>query len=772
MSQQLVNIGGQANDGTGDSIRTAFDKINTNFTEVYSDLTFINSVFSNTNSSTIGTSTINTILSEYAGVTATLALFQNSLNTLSAYVSTFATQTYVDDHISAELGLVEQSATIFYSTITFVHSALFTNTNATSTTSGALQVVGGAGIGGDLYVGGNINSGGGFNAKGNITVISGTNSLLDLNIINNSTGNTASAGVSAQSSGTSIGLFTYPIASTVNSGTFLYSNNPGGLTIEQNGSSSTGINFVLPYSYDNGAYPRVKINSTGSILEINLDTAPLYGGIHQFGNSVDQGYSRGATITYTGGEPKFGNWRQYHNAEEWSWALVYNTAVNPHTVFPATYSARDTTDGTADIVFANRIDVAEGHSGQNFWGAEWAPANDTVPATQPDWAAGSSMRYYDGGVLALSNSWGNSAQWSSSGDPKYQPSGTFRDSAIQLISGETVAGPNNNGYSHVMRTSATDGSFKIQDVTAFKNSSTYWIPITPPTQVGILDRMVIDTSGNVSFPGGNITSGGKVISGGDIQVPSSHALVLFNSDNTSHANVTYDGTMVKISKPYGGGGSGLGVQIGNLQRATLSTVGFTGNTSTVVCDTGTEILFLDYSTASIIVVFPANPVNGQTLKIGTFGATITGITFIPGLGSSYIGAVPASITQNTPIEYTYYSGTSAWFTSGGSIPSTTIKGLGYNGETWHDVTASRVLGGGYTNSHTYPIMVAVSCTSIGLSAGSFDLNAYINGYNILNIGGGGLGNIGGISFIVPPGAIYEVGSSGATTTLTLWTELY
>jgi hypothetical protein len=156
MSQQLVNIGGQANDGTGDSIRTAFDKINTNFTDVYSNLSFINSIFSSTNSSTVSTTTINTILTEYAGVTATLALFQNSLNTLSSYVSTFATQSYVDNQINAELGLIEQNATIFYSTITFVHSALFTNTNATSTTSGALQVVGGAGIGGDLYVGGSI----------------------------------------------------------------------------------------------------------------------------------------------------------------------------------------------------------------------------------------------------------------------------------------------------------------------------------------------------------------------------------------------------------------------------------------------------------------------------------------------------------------------------------------------------------------------------------------------------------------------------------------
>ncbi len=37
MAQQLINIGTTANDGTGDNLRTAFDKINDNFTEVYTN---------------------------------------------------------------------------------------------------------------------------------------------------------------------------------------------------------------------------------------------------------------------------------------------------------------------------------------------------------------------------------------------------------------------------------------------------------------------------------------------------------------------------------------------------------------------------------------------------------------------------------------------------------------------------------------------------------------------------------------------------------------
>jgi len=36
MGKQTINIGTTANDGTGDAIRTAFDKVNDNFDEIYS----------------------------------------------------------------------------------------------------------------------------------------------------------------------------------------------------------------------------------------------------------------------------------------------------------------------------------------------------------------------------------------------------------------------------------------------------------------------------------------------------------------------------------------------------------------------------------------------------------------------------------------------------------------------------------------------------------------------------------------------------------------
>jgi hypothetical protein len=35
MAKQIIEIGFQGNDGTGDSIRDAFSKVNSNFTEIY-----------------------------------------------------------------------------------------------------------------------------------------------------------------------------------------------------------------------------------------------------------------------------------------------------------------------------------------------------------------------------------------------------------------------------------------------------------------------------------------------------------------------------------------------------------------------------------------------------------------------------------------------------------------------------------------------------------------------------------------------------------------
>jgi hypothetical protein len=89
MAQQFIDIGGQANDGTGDSIRDAFDKANSNFSELYSQLGGI-TISTGTSTTSLDTATINTILTEYSGVTATLAVFQTSLNNNAQRLDTFS----------------------------------------------------------------------------------------------------------------------------------------------------------------------------------------------------------------------------------------------------------------------------------------------------------------------------------------------------------------------------------------------------------------------------------------------------------------------------------------------------------------------------------------------------------------------------------------------------------------------------------------------------------------------------------------------------------
>jgi|APCry1669192269_1035402.scaffolds.fasta_scaffold187798_2 hypothetical protein len=41
MTQQTINVGATANDATGDPIRTAFTKVNANFTELYAKPDYI-----------------------------------------------------------------------------------------------------------------------------------------------------------------------------------------------------------------------------------------------------------------------------------------------------------------------------------------------------------------------------------------------------------------------------------------------------------------------------------------------------------------------------------------------------------------------------------------------------------------------------------------------------------------------------------------------------------------------------------------------------------
>jgi hypothetical protein len=61
LSANLVNIGNTANDGTGDAIRVAFQKVNDNFSNIHSS-------FVMTGALTVGNATINTVVSNTGGL--------------------------------------------------------------------------------------------------------------------------------------------------------------------------------------------------------------------------------------------------------------------------------------------------------------------------------------------------------------------------------------------------------------------------------------------------------------------------------------------------------------------------------------------------------------------------------------------------------------------------------------------------------------------------------------------------------------------------------
>ena len=83
------------------------------------------------------------------------------------------------------------------------------------------------------------------------------------------------------------------------------------------------------------------------------------------------------------------------------------------------------------------------------------------------------------------------------------------------------------------------------------------------------------------------------------------------------------------------------------------------------------------------------------------------------------------------------------------------------GQTWQNVTASRVLGTTYTNTTGKPIVITVS-SNAGGGAGE----GYINNVQILIVVEGGDSNQS-FNFIVPNGSTYKV----TWASVTHWFEL-
>ena len=153
MTQQTINIGTTPNDGTGDTIRNAFDKVNDNFDEVYSGLSFSSNNINVANTIIVGNSTVNTIanstLVQVANSTATANL---TVGSLVIGLSTVNTTT-----VSVGANVVVQASGLFAGNST-VNSTLNSTTLQVSNATSSVTLNGGTLLVGNSTVNSSVNS--------------------------------------------------------------------------------------------------------------------------------------------------------------------------------------------------------------------------------------------------------------------------------------------------------------------------------------------------------------------------------------------------------------------------------------------------------------------------------------------------------------------------------------------------------------------------------------------------------------------------------------
>lgn len=119
MAQQTINIGSAANDGTGDPIRDAFDKVNDNFNEMYGS-------FIATGSVTVGNSTVNSVVSNTGGLvtgSSTVNAVANSTNFAVANSTTSAVLNPGTLTIGSNLSITTSTVAVGNSTVNTTYNA-------------------------------------------------------------------------------------------------------------------------------------------------------------------------------------------------------------------------------------------------------------------------------------------------------------------------------------------------------------------------------------------------------------------------------------------------------------------------------------------------------------------------------------------------------------------------------------------------------------------------------------------------------------------------
>jgi hypothetical protein len=140
MARQNINIGSSANDGTGDPLRTAFDKINDNFVELYGSDNDLNTLDANldVNNFAITTGVTNGNITVTPNGTGNINLGSITING-SQVSSNDSTQITLADNIQTTGTLDVDGATALGSTLTVATSlALATGATVTGIDNGSL----------------------------------------------------------------------------------------------------------------------------------------------------------------------------------------------------------------------------------------------------------------------------------------------------------------------------------------------------------------------------------------------------------------------------------------------------------------------------------------------------------------------------------------------------------------------------------------------------------------------------------------------------------
>lgn len=209
----------------------------------------------------------------------------------------------------------------------------------------------------------------------------------------------------------------------------------------------------------------------------------------------------------------------------------------------------------------------------------------------------------------------------------------------------------------------------------------------------------------------------------------------------------------------------LGAQSGYSNQKTNSiaigaTAGYSNQQNQAIA-IGTAAGYTTQGTNSIAIGQLAGQTNqvAHSIAINASGAALQAA--LPGL---FINPVRAD--SNNTMNVMFFNSATNEITY--SPISAAIKGLGFGGTVWNDVTGSRSSGTTYTNSYSYPI--AVSATGTGASGPS--IFAYVDGILVsdFNWQFNGAGAHSGAFIIVPPGSTYELVFNGSG--IQNWVELY